>query len=300
MLTLRYDPRLENALQWCDDFMSKANKPQKASTPPEVVQGKVVETGNPDPVENSLAITEAVMSLAFPEAMTEADYFAYGRKMGDALQGASWKVGDYANFGKAKFGIKDYTRLADETGLDEVYIRQCASIAERVPAAHRALASLERFRLLLPKREKTVKDGKTAVVEEIPALVARHTDWTARELRAGKKDEPKALAAADTGSAAGSPDVDSANAEAGNKAPVESDPADAALKAATAEKPKGEMTATAVYEAARALQIGIELLSKERLAVVAIMEQKFPVIKPLAALCRILSDQIRTELAKDS
>ncbi len=138
------------------------------------------------------------------------------------------------------------------------------------------------------------------MVEEIPALVARHTDWTARELRAGKKDEPKALTAADTGSAASSPDVDAANAEAGSKPPVESDPADAALKAATAEKPKGEMTATAVYEAARALQIGIELLSKERLAVVAIMEQKFPVIKPLAALCRILSDQIRTELAKDS
>jgi hypothetical protein len=280
--------------------MSKTNKPQKASTPPEVVQGKVVETGNPDPVENSLAITEAVMSLAFPEAMTEADYFAYGRKMGDALQGASWKVGDYANFGKAKFGIKDYTRLADETGLDEVYIRQCSSIAERVPAEHRALATLERFRLLLPKREKTVKDGKTAVVEEIPALVARHTEWTARELRAGKKDAPKELGAADTGSAAGSPDVDAANLEPYNKTPVESDPADAALKAATTDKPKGEMTATAVYEAARALQIGIELLSQERLAVVAIMEQKFPVIKPLAALCRILSDQIRTELAKDT
>jgi hypothetical protein len=94
--------------------------------------------------------------------------------------------------------------------------------------------------------------------------------------------------------------MDAANAEAGAKPAVESDPADAALKAATTDKPKGEMTATAVYEAARALQIGIELLSKERLAVVAIMEQKFPVIKPLAALCRILSDQIRTELAKDS
>jgi hypothetical protein len=292
------------------DFMSKHKTPPKASATAEgarTVEGRqlpenpqVVEAGTPDAGENSLAITEAVMSLAFPEAMTEADYFAYGRKMGDALQGASWKVGDYANFGKAKFGIKDYTRLADETGLDEVYIRQCASIAERVPAEHRSLASLERFRLLLPKREKTVKDGKTAVVEEIPALVGRHLDWTARELRTGKKDTPKELTAADTGSAAGSPTVDAANAEAGSKSQVESDPADAALKAATAEKPKGEMTATAIYETARTLQIGIELLSKERLAVVAIMEQKFAVIKPLAALCRILSDQIRTELQKDS
>ncbi len=257
-----------------------------------------MEHGHPEQTSNVVSVIEAPMALTFPETMTEAEYFDFGRRMGDALQGASWRVGDYANFGKAKFGIKDYTRLADETGLDEVYIRQCSSIAERVPAEHRALASLERFRVLLPKREKIVRDGKTAGQEEIPVLIARFADWTARELRAGKKDEPKQLSAADTGSAASSPSVDDANAEAGQKSTPESTPADAALKAATADKIEGEMTATALYECARKLQIGIELLTPDRLAMLSVMEQKFAVLKPLGAMVKLLVEQIRTELAK--
>jgi hypothetical protein len=156
---------------------------------------------------------------------------------------------------------------------------------------------LERFRVLLPKREKIVRDGKTAGQEEIPVLIARFADWTARELRAGKKDEPKQLSAADTGSAANSPSADDANAEAGQK-PSESAPADAALKAATADKIEGEMTATALYECARKLQIGIELLTPDRLAMLSVMEQKFAVLKPLGAMVKILVDQIRTELNK--
>jgi hypothetical protein len=291
--------------------MPKNNKGNKASAPAEgarTVEGKnlpetttVIEAGNPDPTPaNQVAVIEAPMALTFPETMTEVEYFAFGRKMGEALQGASWRVGDYANFGKAKFGIKDYTRLADETGLDEVYIRQCSSIAERVSADYRALASLERFRLLLPKREKIVKDGKTAGMEEIPALVERYADWTAREIRAGAKDKPKELgdaSAADTGSA-GRDNEAAANAEAGQAQSVESEPGDAALKAATAVKVDGEMTATAIYEMARKLQIGIEILSADRLATLAVMEQKFAVIKPLSALTRILVTQIHTELNK--
>jgi hypothetical protein len=276
--------------------MSKAKTQPKASTPAEGAQ--VMEHGHPEQTSNVVSVIEAPMALTFPETMTEAEYFDFGRRMGDALQGASWRVGDYANFGKAKFGIKDYTRLADETGLDEVYIRQCSSIAERVPAEHRALASLERFRVLLPKREKIVRDGKTAGQEEIPVLIARFADWTARELRAGKKDEPKQLSAADTGSAASSPSVDDANAEAGQKSTPESTPADAALKAATADKIEGEMTATALYECARKLQIGIELLTPDRLAMLSVMEQKFAVLKPLGAMVKLLVEQIRTELAK--
>ncbi len=289
--------------------MPKNNTGNKASAPAEgarTVEGKnlpetttVIEAGNPDPTPaNQVAVIEAPMALTFPETITEVEYFAFGRKMGEALQGASWRVGDYANFGKAKFGIKDYTRLADETGLDEVYIRQCSSIADRVSADYRALASLERFRLLLPKREKIVKDGKPAGMEEIPALVERYADWTAREIRAGHKDKPIRLndtSAADTGSA-GRDDEAAANAEAGHS--VESEPGDAALKAATAIKVDGEMTATAIYEIARKLQIGIELLSTDRLATLAVMEQKFAVIKPLSALTRILVTQIHTELHK--
>jgi hypothetical protein len=275
--------------------MSKTKPQPKASAPAEGAQ--VIEHGNPEQTSQQVAVIEAPMALTFPETMTEAEYFDFGRRMGEALQGASWRVGDYANFGKAKFGIKDYTRLADETGLDEVYIRQCSSVAERVPAEHRALASLERFRVLLPKREKVMRDGKTAGQEEIPVLIGRFADWTARELRAGKKDEPKQLSAADTGSPATAGGEDAANAEAGQK-PAESAPADAALKAATADKIEGEMTATAVFECARKLQIGIELLTPDRLALLAVMEQKFPVLKPLGAMVKLLVEQIRTELNK--
>jgi hypothetical protein len=289
--------------------MSKTKTEPKASAPAEgarTVEGKnlsadsqVTEHGQPEATpSNQIAVVEASMALTFPETMTEPEYFAYGRRMGDALQGASWRVGDYANFGKAKFGIKDYTRLADETGLDEVYIRQCSSIAERVPAEHRALASLERFRVLLPKREKIVRDGKTAGQEEIPVLIARFADWTARELRAGKKDEPKQLSAADTGSPATAGTEDAVNAEAGQKTTKESAPADAALKAATADKIEGEMTATALYECARKLQIGIELLTPDRLAMLSVMEQKFAVLKPLGAMVKLLVEQVRTELNK--
>ncbi len=276
-------------------FMSKAKTQPKASAPAE--GAAVIEHGNPEQTSNVVSVIEAPMALTFPETMTEAEYFDFGRKMGDALQGASWRVGDYANFGKAKFGIKDYTRLADETGLDEVYIRQCSSIASRVAPEHRALASLERFRLLLPKREKLLNtDGKTIGDEDVPVLVGRYTDWTARELRNGRKDEPKQLSAADTGSPATAGGEAAANAEAGQKA--ESAPADAALKAATADKIEGEMTATALYECARKLQIGIELLTPDRLAMLSVMEQKFAVLKPLGAMVKLLVEQIRTELQK--
>jgi hypothetical protein len=276
--------------------MSKTKTQPKASASAEDAQAQ--DFGTPKHESQQVTVIEAPMALTFPETMTEAEYFDFGRRMGDALQGASWRVGDYANFGKAKFGIKDYTRLADETGLDEVYIRQCSSVAERVPAEHRALASLERFRVLLPKREKIVRDGKTAGQEEIPVLIARFADWTARELRAGKKDEPKQLSAADTGSPATAGGEDAANAEAGQKPTTESAPADAALKAATADKIEGEMTATAVFECARKLQIGIELLTPDRLALLSVMEQKFPVLKPLGAMVKLLVEQIRTELNK--
>jgi hypothetical protein len=228
--------------------------------------------------------------------MTEAEYISIGERLGEAMQGASFKIGDFVNIGKLRFGYKDYERVAEITGLDQVYLRQCSSISERVEPQFRTLASLERFRLLLPKREKIVKDGKPAELESIPSLVARFDDWTQKEIRDGKKALPPSSAAS-TGSAAGTaqtPDDDAGD----SKKPAEKTPEAAALAAATVDKPKGEMTATAIYEQARALQIGIELLSPDRLTMLSVMEQKFAVIKPLGAMLRLLSEQIRTELHK--
>jgi hypothetical protein len=306
MSTLRHHPICFRPFPELLAFMSKAKPQPKGTDTPEVsktVGGKSL--AGHDPIDHGsvrgesqmVTVQQTASSIVIPKTMSEAEYLALGSQLGEALQGASFRIGDYCNAGKELFGYKEYDKLAEATGLDQVYLRTCSSIAERVPAEYRQLASLERFRLMLPRREKVLVDGKPTTPEPIPALVARFDGWTQAEIRAGKKDEPKQLSAGATGSAAHTPDEP---AGAGAGVPVESNPADAALQASTAPKTpeKGSMTATALYEMARTLQIGIELLTPERLALLSVMEQKFAVVKPLGAMCRLLSEQIRTELQK--
>jgi hypothetical protein len=284
----------------------KAPEAAEAST---TVGGQVlsgaapVEHGNPSatPHNTELAVVqETDTSLIVPKDMKEAEYLAIGTRIGQSIRGAAWKIGDFVNIGKAMFGYKEYDKLSEVLELDQVYLRQCSSVAERVPAEHRHFASVERFRLMLARREKIVIEGKPPTPEPIPVMVARFNGWTQAQIRTGEF-APPALSAGSTGVAAGSPTPDEP-AGAGAGVPVESTAADAALQAATAPKTadKGSMTATAIYEMARTLQIGIELLTPDRLATLSVMEQKFAVVKPLGAMCRLLSEQIRTELNKDA
>jgi len=112
--------------------------------------------------------------LIFPDALAEPDFLAYGARLGSAMQYGAWRVGDYVNFGFAKYGYKDYEKLATVTGLSEGFLRNCASVAGRFPLQYRVQFSLEKAALMLAS-----KDEK----ETLPHLVKRLGGKTHKELR---------------------------------------------------------------------------------------------------------------------
>jgi hypothetical protein len=128
--------------------------------------------------------------LMLPPDMTEDDFLAYGERIGHAMAFAAWRVGDFCNFGFANFKYKDYSVLAKVTGLDEVYLRTCASVAARVEPALRNRVSLERARLMLQRLNSR---------ESAQHCFQRLANKTTRELRdlaktgsPGKKKKAKA------------------------------------------------------------------------------------------------------------
>ncbi len=290
--------------------MPKQAKPEKASVPPEgtrSVAGKtiapnatVVEVGNPAATSQIVTVQEFGFSLALPQTISKDDYATLGKRMGAALQGASWKIGDYANFGKATFGFREYDVIAEYTGLDQVYLRTCASVVERVPAEFRELASLERFRLMLPHRAKLVKEGKaTSELEAIPELVGRFDGWTQAEIRAGKKAEVKQLSAADTGTAGRNETADDAGGDAAGKSTAQSGSEEGAASAgATGAKTEKVVTASAIHQMLGDLHDAVQAMSADRLTIFSAIEQKLPRLPQTLALLKILRDQVRTELNK--
>ena len=314
--------------------MPKKQNKKTAQRAPEAVHSRSVggetippnaavhEHGNPES-SSIVQYVEADYSLTLPDELTEIGYIEIGRKIGAAMEGASWRIGDWANFGKAKFGYKDYEKLQEITGLSEVYLRTCSSIAERVDAAFRPLASMERFRLMLPMRDtiiipeaEQVKGGGTKRAEPIPAMIERLKDWNQTELR--HKTKTPTLAA---GNAGRRPEVaeakkaaevaadamkkaatDPTNAEAARvAAEATQKAADAAKKVAEttpAPEPKAAPLAGKVYQHARELAEEIELLTPERIALLATMEKQNPVFKPLAGMLKILRDQLWLEMDK--
>jgi hypothetical protein len=289
-------------------FMSKQAKPEKASVPPEgtrSVAGKtiapnatVIEVGSPAATSQIVTVQEYGFSLALPQTISKDDYATLGKRMGAALQGASWKVGDYANFGKATFGFREYDVIAEYTGLDQVYLRTCASVAERVPAEFRELASLERFRLMLPHRAKLVKEGKaTSELEPIPELVGRFNGWTQAEIRAGKKAEIKQLSAADTGTAGRNETADDAGGGDGAGKSTGSDDG-AGTTGGTGTKAEKVVTASEIHRMLGEVHDAVQAMSADRLAIFSAIEQKVPRLPQTLALLRILRDQVRTELNK--
>jgi hypothetical protein len=286
--------------------MPKQAKPETASVPPEgtrSVAGKtiapnatVVEVGSPAATSQIVTIQEFGFSLALPQTISKDDYATLGKRMGAALQGASWKIGDYANFGKATFGFREYDVIAEYTGLDQVYLRTCASVAERVPAEFRELASLERFRLMLPHRAKLVKEGKaTSEFEAIPELVGRFDGWTQAEIRAGKKAEVKQLS--DTGTAGQNETADDAGGGNGAGKSTGSDEG-AGTTGGTGTKADKVVTASEIHRMLGEVHDAVQAMSADRLAIFSAIEQKVPRLPQTLSLLRILRDQVRTELNK--
>lgn len=136
-------------------------------------------------------------ALTFPDNMPEEDFLKYGTRIGKVMEFASWRIGDYVNFGKKQYGYKDYKKIEEATGLAAGYLRNCASVADRVPASLRHTFGMEKFRMMLAHRDDA---------EPIEKLVARLGDKSAsalREMSAGgtgsRKDDNQPLLANELG-----------------------------------------------------------------------------------------------------
>lgn len=160
--------------------MSTQQKPKKGSPAPEAASLTMVNAPTPKHSEANIQTALTVYGdnpyeLVMPETLHELDYLAYGARIGKAIECGQWRIGDYVNFGFAKFGYKDYTKIAGVTNLDPGYLRVASSVAGRVPPNMRDGYSLEKFRLML---------GRKGAKETLPKLIKRLGQRTNAELRA--------------------------------------------------------------------------------------------------------------------
>lgn len=143
-------------------FMPRKAKQKTVPVAPEAPAqevGEMTKEKATDASQSLIIYGDNPLELVLPDQLPEADYLAYGVNIGRAMEFASWRIGDWVNFGMTKFGYKDYTKLAGVTGLAEGYLRTCSSVAGRVLPTLRGVASLERARLMLQaKNEKESVD----------------------------------------------------------------------------------------------------------------------------------------------
>jgi len=145
---------------------------------PEIVSGLKTELATGRLALEQYGGNPAVLSL--PDNMPEKDYLDFGVKIGRVMEFASWRIGDYVNYGKKQYGYKDYKKIADATGLAEGYLRTCASIADRVAGTYRHLYSMEKFRLLIAHRDEN------ETMEKLVARLGDKSNVQLREMTAGK------------------------------------------------------------------------------------------------------------------
>jgi len=118
----------------------------------------------------------AVLSL--PDNMPERDFLAFGVKIGRVMEFASWRIGDYVNFGQKQYGYKDYEKVTHATGLSQQYLRACASVSGRVPPERRLQHSLEKWRLMLPLQNVEKKE----TLDELEKRVGNKSQKDLREM----------------------------------------------------------------------------------------------------------------------
>ena len=70
-----------------------------------------------------------------PDATYE-EWEAYGKKLGRVYSGLQWQIGDWINFGEAKFG-EMYAQAENDTDLSYGTLRNYASVCARIPAGNR-------------------------------------------------------------------------------------------------------------------------------------------------------------------
>jgi hypothetical protein len=162
--------------------MLRTAKARQGPVAPEAISPQVSEITKEKAQEagNALVIYgENPLELVLPDTLPEADFLAFGVNIGRAMEFASWRIGDWVNFGLVKFGYKDYEKLAGVTGLSEQYLKACSSVAGRVPPALRGVASLERARLMLSRK------GETESVEHLFKRLGGKTTDQLRKLTRG-------------------------------------------------------------------------------------------------------------------
>jgi hypothetical protein len=125
-------------------------------------------------------------SLDMPENMPEKDYLSFGAVIGKAMEFASWRIGDWVNYGQKQYGYKDYEKIAAVSGLAEQYLRACSSVASRVPTEFRNFYSLEKFRLMLSRRNESEK------IEHLAKRLGGKTMTQLREMSGSGRGKDKA------------------------------------------------------------------------------------------------------------
>jgi hypothetical protein len=264
-----------------------------------IATGEVHEHGNPEETPHSTEIVtlqQTEYAISIPKQTSIEAWLEIGRRIGEAMKGASWKIGDWCNFGVAEFGHKDYDAATQATGLSEQYLRACSSVASRVVPELRGGGSIERFRLVLAMPSENVlipveeQKGSTSRAETLKEKIERLKDWTMAELR--NKQKRQALPPAPSVPQA----VDGKPPESGNEQPQSDDE----------PKPDGEtpppptagdnapptMKAEGIYNMCGAILNGLEAITPDRLVILATFEEKEARLKPLAAYLKLILDQI--------
>jgi hypothetical protein len=292
-------PKAADAMQSATEQPKTAAQPSTTTVDGKVIAtGEVQEHGNPDPTPSGaleiVEVHQTEYAISLPKSMTQSAWMEIGHRIGAAMLGASWKVGDWVNFGIAVYGQKDYDALAQATGLSEQYLRNCSSVAARVEPALRTAGSVERFRLLLamPSENQAIPEGEqkgsATRAETLGEKVARLSEWTMGELRAKQRKTNPALTEppppTDTEK---TNDADTRGSSDAQKTDTSTSKPDADQ---TPSRPA--MTAEGIYNMAKALTVGIEEMTPDRLNILATFEKKESRLKPLHALLQIAIEQV--------
>lgn len=88
------------------------------------------------PAPHTSGATYSGTSLQLADDLTEAAWEAVGAQLGAIGRGIQWWIGDWCNYGQARYGEK-YTRAAELTGLDGQTLRNVAWVCAAIPASRR-------------------------------------------------------------------------------------------------------------------------------------------------------------------
>jgi hypothetical protein len=266
-----------------------------------IATGAVVEHGSPEATPHNteiVTIQETTHALVIPKGTSVEAWTAIGHRIGEAMEGASWRIGDWLNFGLNVLGFKDYENAVEATKLSEQYLRVCSSVSQRVAPELRHSGSIERFRLLLAMPVENVvipedqRKGSASRAETLAEKITRFEGWTMGELRAKTKRQalPPTPPPADpaTGNDHTAASEAAANTEAGQSGSTTGDTA----PPTTPPAGRPSMTAEGIYNMAKVLTIGLEELTPERITLLATFEEKEGRLKPLAALLKIAIQQV--------